>query len=292
MNDVYDSEIEIEHGEDALQHSPEELRELLDNPRFPRSASYDPAWIMTHEMGPNVLWLTEALTNEMSLEPGMRVLDMGAGRGLSSVFLVKEYGVRVWANDLWVKPEDIWQVARNAGVEDSICPIRAEARDLPYAAGFFDAIVSVDSYAYYGTDDLYLSYFTRFVKPGGQIGVLMPGVTQDFDDGVPEHLTTPQANGNVFWDLIECTCFHTTEWWRQHFEKSQVVDVEYARDLEEGCRTWAQWERARAGGGYSGFPSDLEVLERDDGRFLTFPTIVARRRAIELQTHSTQFRLP
>ncbi len=53
----------------------------FDHPRFPRSGGYDPVWLMKNEMGPNVLWLTEALCEHMTLEPGMRVLDMGCGRG-------------------------------------------------------------------------------------------------------------------------------------------------------------------------------------------------------------------
>jgi SAM-dependent methyltransferase len=193
-----------------------------------------------------------------------------------------------------VKPENIWNLVRDAGCEDSICPIRAEARNLPYAPSFFDAIVCIDSYAYYGTDDLYLSYLARFVKPGGQIGLLVAGLTEELDGPPPDHLTKPQAHGGVFWDPVECTCFHSTAWWRRHFERSGVVDVEVAQDLEDGCQMWCQWERARAGGGYSGFPSDLEALERDNGRALAFPLLVARRKPdlVEMQTHSTQFRLP
>ena len=243
-------------------------------------------------MGPNVLWLTENLTDHMQLEAGMRVLDMGAGKGLSSVFLAKEFGVRVWANDLWIKPEDIWATAQEAGVADQVCPIRAEARKLPYAEGFFDAIVCVDSYAYYGTDDLYLPYFARFVKPGGQIGVTMAGLTQEFDE-VPEHLTRPQQNGRVFWDP-ECTCFHTTEWWKRHFAKCGLVTVEYAEDWPDGCQLWKQFEdvREQAGGGFTGFPSDAEALERDGGRFIAFPTLVARRKEdAKFRIHCTEIRL-
>jgi SAM-dependent methyltransferase len=275
-----------------VRHDAATLRRLLHHPRFPRSNAYDPAWVMENEMGPNVLWLTEALVEHMRLEPGMRVLDMGCGRGLSSVFLVKEHGVRVWANDLWIPPTDVWRTAREAGVGDAICPIRAEARALPYADGFFDAIVCVDSYAYYGTDDLYLSYLVRFLAPGGQLGVVVAGLTEEIGLEPPEHLTRPQANGRVFWDRVECGCFHSTAWWREHFRRSQVVDVEVAVDLEDGCRLWAQHERARAGGGFSAFPSDLETLERDDGRSLAFPLLVARRKAdVALGPHSTQIRL-
>jgi cyclopropane fatty-acyl-phospholipid synthase-like methyltransferase len=46
--------------------------------------------------------LTEALSQVMTLEPGMRVLDMGCGRAVSSIFLAKEFGLQVWATDLWI----------------------------------------------------------------------------------------------------------------------------------------------------------------------------------------------
>jgi len=41
---------------------------------------------------------------------------------------------------------------RDAGVEDGIFPIHADARALPFAAEFFDAITFMDSFVYWGTD--------------------------------------------------------------------------------------------------------------------------------------------
>jgi len=61
--------------------------------QFPRSAAYDPMWVINNLMGPNVLWLTEFLAQAMNLRPGMRVLDMGCGTATSSIFLAKEFGV-------------------------------------------------------------------------------------------------------------------------------------------------------------------------------------------------------
>jgi hypothetical protein len=37
-------------------------------------------------------------------------------------------------------------------------PVHADARSLPFSDEFFDVIVSLDSFYYYGTDDLYLNY--------------------------------------------------------------------------------------------------------------------------------------
>ena len=158
---------------------------IVRNEAFPLSAKYDPEWVVANQMGPNALWLAEWLCRDMDLEPGMRVLDMGCGRAMTSIFLAKEFGVQVWANDLWIEATDNWQRIVEAGVEDRLFPIHAEARSLPYAQGFFDAVVSVDSYQYYGTDDLYLDYFLKFVKPGGQVGIVVPALMREFDGPVP-----------------------------------------------------------------------------------------------------------
>ena len=85
------------------------------------------------------------------------MLDLGCGRALTSIFLAREYGVRVTAADLWIKPTENWERIQAAGCADMVTPVFAEAHDLPFADGYFDAIVSIDAYHYFGTDDLYLS---------------------------------------------------------------------------------------------------------------------------------------
>jgi cyclopropane fatty-acyl-phospholipid synthase-like methyltransferase len=72
------------------------LQELVMRDGFPLSNKYDPQWVLGNQMDPNALWLTEWLCGDIDLDSGMRVLDLGCGRGLSSIFLAKEYGVHVW----------------------------------------------------------------------------------------------------------------------------------------------------------------------------------------------------
>ena len=57
--------------------------------KFPRSNKYDSDWIIKNQMGLNPLWLTEWLCEKMPLTSGMRVLDLGCGKALSSIFLAK-----------------------------------------------------------------------------------------------------------------------------------------------------------------------------------------------------------
>ena len=187
----------------------DEGREDVLNPaEFPRSAAYDPGWVLENMMGPNALWLTESLAGRISLNPGMRVLDLGCGKGLSSIFLAKEYGVQVWATDLWIDASENFGRICEAGVEDRVFPIHAEAHALPFADGFFDAMVSVDAYHYFGTDDLYLeNHLARLVKSGGQMGIVVPGLVEELPSAeAPEHL-------REYWEPAMFS-LHSPEWWQ------------------------------------------------------------------------------
>jgi cyclopropane fatty-acyl-phospholipid synthase-like methyltransferase len=66
----------------------------LVSERFPRSSAYHPEWMLAGVSGgANSLWLTEWLAEAMPLRAGMRMLDLGCGRGASSIFLNREFGV-------------------------------------------------------------------------------------------------------------------------------------------------------------------------------------------------------
>ncbi len=257
-----------------------DLKRMLHNDRFPLSSKYDPAWQIANEMGPNALWLTEALCEHMDLRPGMRVLDMGCGKAMSSIFLAKEFGVEVWANDLWISATDNWKRIREAGVEKSVFPIHAEAHALPYADEFFDAIVSLDSYQYYGTDDIYLCEFIRLLKPGGQIGIVVPGLMREFAGGkVPAYLTKKTPTGKQFW-VAECYCFHTVRWWWRQWAQTGLVDVELADALPDGWRDWLDFENVKLTVGPPRHDGEAPALAADRGRWLGFVRMVARRRTV------------
>jgi SAM-dependent methyltransferase len=254
-----------------------EPQHVLHRPEFPRSNAYDTDWVLDGQMGPNPLWLVEWLTSGMQLKPGMRVLDLGCGKALSSVFLAREFGVQVWAADLWAHPDDNWERIRTAGVDDRVYPIQAEAHALPLAGEFFDAVISVDAYHYFGTDVLYLGYLTRFVRPGGVLGIVVPGLMRPLEGGVPQHLSEPQSNGAAFWE-DECISFLTADAWRDLWERSNRVDVTVADTLPDGWKLWRDWEIALENAGKNPFPSVAEALDNDQGRYLGFVRLVGTRK--------------
>jgi cyclopropane fatty-acyl-phospholipid synthase-like methyltransferase len=164
----------------------------------------------------------------------MRVLDMGCGKGLSSIFLAREFGVEVWATDLWIDATNNLRRIEESGLQDRIFPIHAEAHSLPFAADFFDAAVSMDAYQYFGTDDLYLGYYSRFVKPGGQMGIIMPGLREELGVSVPSELAP-------YWHWDYC-CWHTPDWWQTHWEKTGLVETVRADWMPDGRDLWLRWE--------------------------------------------------
>ncbi len=237
---------------------------------YPLSSKYDPASVIKNQMGPHPLWLMESLCRHVDLKSGMRVLDMGCGRSITSIFLAREFGVRVRANDWWIKPTENWKRICEAGLPDAVFPIHAEARSLPYADEFFDAVVSVDAYHYFGTDDLYFrEHFARLVKVGGQIGIIVPGLVRDFDEGqIPAHLKQIWAD--------DFNSFHTADWWRRHWEVTGRVEIELADVSPNGWRDWLLFDEALDA--LRGSPSDeSDLLREDSGRYLGFVRMIARR---------------
>ena len=96
----------LSDGGRQVPADPVGFRELMAPSRLPAGVGLRPRpGCHRNLMGPNGLWLTDALTQLLPLEPGMRVLDLGCGAAISSIFLARELGVQVWAADLWIEPD-------------------------------------------------------------------------------------------------------------------------------------------------------------------------------------------
>jgi cyclopropane fatty-acyl-phospholipid synthase-like methyltransferase len=243
------------------------LEDQLLSERFPRSSKYHPEWLKASVSGgANSLWLTEWLASALDLKPGMRVLDLGCGRAASSIFLHHEFGVQVWATDLWFSCSENHERIRDAGAEGGVFPVHADARRLPFATDFFDVIVSIDSFPYYGTDDLYLSYLARFVKPGGAVGIAGAGLMQEIEAAVPDHLRE--------WWEPSLWCLHSAPWWRRHWERTGIMAIELADTLSDGWQAWLDWQRAICPENHT----EINAVEADRGRYLGYVRLVGRRR--------------
>jgi cyclopropane fatty-acyl-phospholipid synthase-like methyltransferase len=234
---------------------------------FPRASRYHPEWVAEAISGgaPSLI-LTEWLAEELDLRAGMRVLDLGCGKGASSIFLRREYGVEVWAVDLWFPALPRAKRAIDAGIDTGLAAVHADARRLPFEREFFDVIVSIDSFPYYGTDDLYLEYLLGFLKPGGTLGIAGVGLTQELAGQVPLHL--------LDWWEPAMWCLHSAQWWARHWDRTGLVENVRAVTMPDGWRHWLQWQREQCP---DNLP-EIQALERDAGRHLSYVRAICQRR--------------
>lgn len=213
---------------------------LIRPERYPRSSGYDPQWLRALDMGPHPLWPLEDLLPALRLRPGERVLDLGCGKGASSVFLAREADVEVVAVDRWTPESELRTVMEAAGVADRVDVHQADARELPFADGLFDAVVSIDAFEYFGTDLWFLPALLRVLRPGARIGISTPALRVDPYESAPPATVTDA----VGW---EAAAWHAPAWWRRHWELTGLVSDVSAR-MQDGSRDdWIRWVLAGEG---------------------------------------------
>ena len=157
---------------------------------YVRSKKYETPELMAKIMGPNPIKLEEELLSDNKIPAGSVVCDLGSGQGLTSVFMAKEYGFTVYAADLWSDPAENSVFFEKMGISSGeVIPVKADAENLPFEKSFFDAVVSIDSYNYFGRDPKYLDEkLLPFVKNGGLIYIAIPGMKKDCHENLPKEL--------------------------------------------------------------------------------------------------------
>lgn len=223
---------------------------------FIRTKKYDKDFLKANMMGPNSMMLLEELLADIPLNPRMRVLDLGCGNGLTSIFFAKEYGVQVFALDLWVSATDNYRRFQEAGVDDMVIPIHGNALDMPFANEFFDAVISVDAYHYVGNNDTFFREKVRpILKKNGIAAFAFPGMKYEIKENVPPEM-------KPFWEEEALEMWHSIEWWKPKFENElNHLDMWEMRCFQQAWDDWLNTDNPYAIG-------DREMIRTDNGRYM------------------------
>lgn len=204
--------------------------------KFPKTSHFDIQLVRSKIMGPNTLKLTEELVTGADIPHDSVVLDLGSGSGISSVMLAREYGLITYAADLWSDPSENMRFFESQGLSNrQIVPVKVDATQLPFAHEFFDAVVCVDSYNYYGRDPEFLgNCLLPFVKTGGMLYLAIAGMRHDCHDSLPACLLAS-------WTPEQLDYIHDMDWWRAMF--SQTPNAQIVSMCEMTCtnEAWADW---------------------------------------------------
>ncbi|NCB52947.1 MAG: class I SAM-dependent methyltransferase [Clostridia bacterium] len=234
-----------------------------------RSKKYDTKLIREKMMGPNPLKLQEELLADHRIPRGALVLDLGSGQGVTSVFLAKEFGFRVFAADLWSSPTDNKQFFDAMGLTtEQLMPIHADAADLPFAEETFDAVVSTDSYNFFGRDPEYLGrHLLPFVKHGGYLYIAIPGLKKDCHDDIPPELL-------LSWTPEQLAYMHDIAYWTDMIGQTAGMDILSIHEMQSNEEVWNDW--LASDNAYA--QNDRKAMAAGGGRYLNFIAVILQRK--------------
>lgn len=235
---------------------------------YSKSKKYDIKIINEKIMGPNPIKVEEELMNDNKIQKGATVMDLGSGQGVTSVFLAKEYGFKVYAADLWSDPEENKKFFNEMGLsENQIIPVKADATNLPFENEFFDAVVSTDSYNYFGRDPEYLDdKLLPYIKKGGYIYIAITGMKKDCHDNLPRELL-------LSWTPEQMEYMHDINYWTSIIKQSKGVEIISIKEMESNEEVWNDWltqDNEYAIG-------DRKAMEAGAGKYLNFISIILKK---------------
>ena len=109
--------------------------------------------------------------------------------------------------------------------------------------------------------------YSKLAKPGGQIGIVVPGFAREHE-GVPDNL-------REHWESDMFT-IHSKSWWQSLWKKTGLVDITACYDIPDTqgiWRPWADWAANRPGG-----TTDIRLLDADTNDDLAFVVMTAIKR--------------
>ncbi len=237
--------------------------------RYIRSKKYEAPEFMTRIMGPNPIKITEELLINHQIPSGSLVCDLGCGKGLTSLFLVKEFNFNVYAADLWIDPEENRLFFEENGlICQQIYPVKTDALNPDFEKDFFDAVVSIDSYQYYGHDPKYLDEkLLPFLKPGGYVYIAIPGMKKDNHHNLPKELL-------LSWTPEQLATIHDTTYWKNIIQQNRYAEIISVHEMESNEEVWADW--LKQDNPYA--IEDRASMNAGGGKYMNFVAIILRKR--------------
>ncbi|MBJ7601325.1 MAG: methyltransferase type 11 [Candidatus Nephthysia bennettiae] len=128
--------------------------------------------VLGESLHPGGAPLTKRLGQLMKLGPGMRVLDVAAGRGFSALHVAREFGCRVLGIDYGaVNVAAAALEARAAGLDGRVAFAGGDAERLPCADGRFDAVMCECAFCTFPDKTAAAAELARVLRPGAVLGL-------------------------------------------------------------------------------------------------------------------------
>jgi ubiquinone/menaquinone biosynthesis C-methylase UbiE len=177
---------------------------------------------MAKDMGLSVLHpggldATRKLAELSGIENGLKIIDLGCGRGSGSIFLARSYGCHVVGVDI---DEDLLSDARETAKKknlDEFTEFRyADIENLPFENDSFDGAIS-QAVLVFTDKDRALKEVNRVVKPGGFMGAIELTWKQTPTEDIVKRVQDTLCSVSIQAELHQG--------WRNRFEKAGLTVV-------------------------------------------------------------------
>ncbi len=128
------------------------------------------------EMEQHHISITQQTLAMMGLKPGERVLDLGCGAGWASRLLAQAVSCADKPGQvigLDVSDEMIRRARAGSTEYDNLMFAVGSAQQIPWEENFFDKVLSVESFYYYGDQEGALAELFRVMAPKGELFILI-----------------------------------------------------------------------------------------------------------------------
>ena len=184
----------------------------------------------------------DLLTERCNIDADSHVLDVGCGTGGNACHIAEKYGCKVTGIDIAEHMiEQANDRAQELGLEDRVSFEVADAYDLEYAEGTFDAVITVFVSQFLDIETAFLE-FKRVLKKDGYLGVNEMFRADEIPADAKEKVDYGE---NVFKELTELPfSLRTPSEWESGFRKNgyEDINVETKTDYQTPSRYFGMIE--------------------------------------------------
>lgn len=145
-------------------------------------------------------------------------------------------------------------------LDNRIIPLNCSAEKMPFAENYFDMIVSVDSYHYFGLEKDFFKYNIKpLLKENGEIYIAVPGLKDDYEK-VPVNLEHHISEDDFKF-------FKSINHWENLLKKDlKEITVQEMKCFDEAWQSWLICDNPYT-------VEDIELLKADNGKYLNLISI-------------------
>ena len=231
--------------------------------------------VLENTLHPGGLKLTERLAEVTLFKPGLKILEIGCGRGITAIFLARNYGCSVTGID--TSPSLIASARDRAECEGMVGKtsfVIADAQALPLLSHSFDVVVCECSLSLIPDKERAVNEVWRVLKFGGKLTITDLIDRVDEGESAFEGTAPFPANSIAFFPCIENA--ESIEAYIERFKRAGFQNL-YVEDCSQALKEALFRMRLRFGGkdklaqeipcSYDGYGEEMSVRKcQNSGR--------------------------